>query len=380
MGGVELFKLSFRFPQDKVQHYFARILPQMNLSRFAALQWLSFAVVFAVLVYLLRPILTPFVAAGILAYICNPMVQRLCTFKIPRTLAVVLVMVGLFLSLALLMLIMLPLLEKEIGEFTARLPDWIEKIREHLLPLLQQRFGSDLQWDSHGLREFLQSHSQGVRNILKTLLTLVGSSGGAIIAAVVDLLLIPVAMFYLLRDWNVWLMRLDDLIPRHLHAKTIEILSEVDRVLAEFLRGQISVMFLMSVYYVLVLWLVGLQFALPIGIVAGMLVFVPYLGMITGLALATLAAVMQFGEFSSVVLVWAVFGAGQLLEGMVVTPWLVGERIGLHPLVVIFALLAFGQLFGIFGLLLALPLSAILLVLLRYGKGWYLLSPMYRKP
>jgi predicted PurR-regulated permease PerM len=219
-----------------------------------------------------------------------------------------------------------------------------------------------------------------VRNILKTLLTLVGSSGGAIIAAVVDLLLIPVAMFYLLRDWNVWLMRLDDLIPRHLHAKTIEILSEVDRVLAEFLRGQISVMFLMSVYYVLVLWLVGLQFALPIGIVAGMLVFVPYLGMITGLALATLAAVMQFGEFSSVVLVWAVFGAGQLLEGMVVTPWLVGERIGLHPLVVIFALLAFGQLFGIFGLLLALPLSAILLVLLRYGKGWYLLSPMYRKP
>jgi predicted PurR-regulated permease PerM len=352
----------------------------MNLSRFAALQWLSFAVVFAVLVYLLRPILTPFVAAGIFAYICNPLVQRLCAFKVPRTLAVVLVMGGLFFLLAALLLIMLPLLEKEIGQFTARLPDWIETARAHLLPILQQRFGSDLQWDSRELKEFLSSHSQGVSGILQILLAWIGSSGGAIIAAAVNLLLIPVAMFYLLRDWNVWLARLEELVPRHLHATTIEILSEVDRVLAEFLRGQISVMLLMSFYYALVLWLVGLQFALPIGIVAGMLVFVPYLGMITGLALATLAAVMQFSEFGSVVLVWAVFGAGQLIEGMVVTPWLVGERVGLHPLAVIFALLAFGQVFGFFGLLLALPLSAILLVLLRYGKGWYLLSPMYRKP
>ena len=187
-------------------------------------------------------------------------------------------------------------------------------------------------------------------------------------------------MFYLLRDWNECLARVDDLIPRHLHSKVKEIVIEVDRVLAEFLRGQISVMLLMSVYYVLVLWLVGLEFALPIGIVAGMLVFVPYLGMITGLILATLAAVMQFTEFSNVVLVWAVFGAGQLLEGMAVTPWLVGKRVGLHPLAVIFALLAFGQLFGFFGLLLALPLAAILLVALRYGKAWYLSSTMYRKP
>src|ERR1019366_3963079 len=162
--------------------------------------------------------------------------------------------------------------------------------------------------------------------------------------------------------------------------KVKEIIVEVDRVMAEFLRGQISVMLLMSVYYVLALWLGGMEFALPIGFIAGMLVFVPYLGMITGLILATLVAVMQFTEFSNVVLVWAVFGAGQLLEGMVVPPWLVGERVGLHPLAVIFSLLAFGQLFGFFGLLLALPMSAILLVALRYGKTWYLLSSMYRKP
>jgi predicted PurR-regulated permease PerM len=275
---------------------------------------------------------------------------------------------------------MLPLLEKEISRFATRLPDWIEVARTHLLPLLQRWFGADSQWDSQAVKNLLLSHSQSAGGILERLLPWLSSSGGAIIGILLNLLLIPVAMFYLLRDWNEWLARVDDLIPRHLHTKVKEIIVEVDRVMAEFLRGQISVMLLMSVYYVLALWLVGMEFALPIGFIAGMLVFVPYLGMITGLILATLVAVMQFTEFSNVVLVWAVFGAGQLLEGMVVTPWLVGERVGLHPLAVIFSLLAFGQLFGFFGLLLALPMSAILLVALRYGKTWYLLSSMYRKP
>jgi predicted PurR-regulated permease PerM len=352
----------------------------MPLSRFAALQWLSFAVVAAGLVYLLSPILTPFVAAGILAYICNPLVQRLCVWKVPRTIAVVLVMSGLLLLFASLLLIVLPLLEKEISLFAERLPDWIDAARAHFLPMLQKWLGEDLQWDSVAVKNILLSHWQSAGGILERLLPWLSSSGGAIIGVLVDLLLIPVAMFYLLRDWNEWLARVDDLIPRHLHAKVKEIIVEVDRVMAEFLRGQISVMLLMSVYYALVLWLAGLEFALPIGIVAGMLVFIPYLGMIIGLTLATLAAVMQFTEFSNVVLVWAVFGAGQLIEGMAVTPWLVGERVGLHPLAVIFALLAFGQLFGFFGLLLALPLSAILLVALRYGKTWYLSSAMYRKP
>ena len=141
-------------------HDFSRILPEMTLSRFAALQWLSFAVVVAVLMYLLSPILTPFVAAGILAYICNPLVQRLCAWKIPRTLAVLLVMSGLLLLFALLLLIMLPLLEKEISRFVTRLPDWIEAARTHLLPLLQQWFGADLQWDSQAVKNLLLSHSQ----------------------------------------------------------------------------------------------------------------------------------------------------------------------------------------------------------------------------
>lgn len=332
------------------------------------------------LLYLLGPILAPFVAAGILAYVCSPLVQRLSAWKVPRTLAVVLVMGGLLLLSALLLLIMLPLLEKEFGLLVSRLPDWLEAARTHLLPRLQQWFGVNIEWDSHALKDLLLSHWQSAGGLAGKILPWLGSGGGALIGALVNLLLTPLAMFYLLRDWNALGAQLDGLVPRQWHGKVANIAAEVDRVLAEFLRGQISVMLLMSAYYVVALWLAGLEFALPIGILAGMLVFLPYLGMIIGLSLATLAAAMQFPTFGGVLLVWAVFGAGQLIEGMAVTPWLVGDRIGLHPLAVIFALLAFGQLFGFFGLLLALPLSAILLVALRHGKAWYLASEMYNKP
>jgi len=352
----------------------------MTLPRFAAAQWLFVIAAVALLLYLLGPILTPFVAAAVLAYICNPLVQRLAARKVPRTLAVALVMGGLLLLSGLLLVIMLPLLEKEIGLLARRVPEWIEALRARLLPQLQQWFGIGAEWDREALKNLLLSHWQSAGGIAGKALPWLGSGGGAIVGALVNLLLIPVVMFYLLRDRDALVARLDELIPRHWHAKVREIAGEVDAVLAEFLRGQISVLLLMSLFYVVALWLAGLEFALPIGILAGMLVFVPYLGTILGLSLATLAATMQFPDFSGVLWVWAVFGAGQLLEGMLVTPWLVGDRIGLHPLAVIFALLAFGQVFGFFGLLLALPLSAILLVALRHGKAWYLDSEMYRKP
>lgn len=352
----------------------------MTITRSAAMQWLAVAVVLFGVLYLLAPILAPFVAAAILAYICNPMVARLGGWKVPRTLAVVLVMLGLVLAFVTLLLIMLPLLQKEITLLMVRAPEWLDTARARLLPLLQQWFGIDLEWDVQALKNLLLTHWQSAGGVAAKVLPWLESGGGMLLGLLVNLVLIPVVMFYLLRDWDDMLGRIDHMIPRHWHAKVTEIAGEVDSVLAEFLRGQLSVMLLMSVFYVTALWLVGLEFALPIGIVAGLLVFIPYLGMVLGLALATLAAAMQFGIFSDVLLVWAVFGAGQLLEGMVVTPWLVGERIGLHPLAVIFALLAFGQLFGFFGVLLALPLAAILLVVLRHARARYLTSQMYNKP
>lgn len=350
----------------------------MPLERFVALQWFVIAAACTWLLYLLAPILTPFVAAAMLAYICDPLVRKLGKFRLSRTVATLLVMLTLLGVLVLLVLIMLPLLQKEINVFVGRMPALIEVIRLKLLPWLQQQFGMEIAWDAATLKDMLLGHLQNAGAAAAKMLPWLGGGGSALVVVVINILLTPVALFYLMRDWPLLLSQIEQILPRRQHGKVLEIAGEIDRVLAEFLRGQLSVMLLMSVYYIIGLWLAGLDFSLPIGLLAGMLVFVPYLGMITGLALATLGALTQFDHFSSVLVVWAVFASGQLLEGMVVTPRLVGERIGLHPLAVIFALLAFGQLFGFFGVLLALPMSAVLLVALRHARVWYLSSALYR--
>lgn len=357
----------------------------MPLKRFVALQWFLIAAGITWLIYLLAPILTPFVAAAIIAYICDPWVSKLCSFnlprngKLPRMLATLLVMAALAGIFVLLILIMIPLLQKEFSHFMDRLPALIDLARLKLLPFFQERFNISLQFDVAMLKDLFSTHWQTAGGAAAKVLPWLGGGGAKLLGLLMNVLLIPLALFYLLRDWPVWLANIERAIPRRMLAKILEIAHEIDSVLAQFLRGQISVMLLMSTFYVFGLWASGLEFALPIGIVAGMLVFVPYLGMFIGLALATLAAFTQFDQFSSIVLVWVVFGCGQLLEGMLITPWLVGDRIGLHPLVVIFALLAFGQLFGFFGLLLALPLSAALLVGIRHASRWYLNSHLYNE-
>lgn len=351
----------------------------MTSERFAALYWLIAVSVSAWLLHLLAPILTPFLAAGILAYICQPLVARSSRWRfMSRTTATLLVMAMLSGAVVALLLILLPLFRYESGLLLAKLPDLVDVVRQRVLPLLEQYFGLTVQLDASTFKQLLSEHWKTAGNVSTSLLPWLSDSGSTLIALLLNLLLIPLVMFYLLRDWSQLLARIDGVIPRRWHAKAREISGEVDTVLAEFLRGQLSVMLLMSLFYAAALLLAGMQFALPIGIVSGMLVFVPYLGAIIGLVLATLVALTQFDSFNGVLLVWGVFAAGQMLEGMVVTPKLVGDRIGLHPLGVIFALLAFGQLFGFFGVLLALPISAMLLVGLRHLKSWYLSSVFYR--
>lgn len=356
----------------------------MTMERFVALQWLVIFAVITWLVYLLAPILTPFVTAAILAYICDPWVSRLCALKLPRgwrlprSLATLLVMAALSGLIALLILIMLPLLQKEFSYFMNRLPVLLDVARQKLLPFIQEKFEINLQWDNELIKELLSNHWQSAGGAAAKALPWLGGSGAMLLALLLNVILIPLVLFYLLCDWPLLLSKIERAIPRRMHAKVLHISGEIDRILAEFLRGQISVMILMSIFYVFCLWLTGLQFALPIGVVTGMLVFIPYLGMFTGLILATLAAFTQFDQLGSILLVWSVFAAGQALEGMAITPWLVGNRIGLHPLAVIFSLLAFGQLFGFFGVLLALPLSAALLVGMRHANQWYINSPLYK--
>ncbi len=328
--------------------------------------WMAFVGTVGGLIYLLSPILTPFLLAVVIAYICNPLVSWLASHKIPRTLSTALVMLFAVSMLATLVLIMLPLFEKEIARLIERLPFVLDLIKNRVVPWLEVNFNIQLQIDTLLLKQIILDHWQSAGGIAAKMLPGLKTGGLVILEFIMNTLLLPVVLFYLLRDWNILIEKIKELIPPRWQGQILSLTQETDRVLAEFMRGQFAVIIIMSGYFITGLWLIGLEFALPIGLIAGVLVFVPYLGTIVGMALATLAAITQFQEWSGVLAAWVVLGSGQLLESMLITPRLVGERIGLHPVAVIFALLAFGQLFGFIGILLALPVSAVLLVWLRH--------------
>jgi predicted PurR-regulated permease PerM len=277
-----------------------------------------------------------------------------------------------------LILIILPLLYDEAAVLAARSPEALTLANEKLAPWLRQHFGLRLRFDSASLQKLAAGNWDIVQIILERIYSSLKMGGVALVGLTVNLLLAPVVLFYLLLDWHGMMLRISEIIPRPWHAKLFSVANEIDVVLSQYLRGQILVMALLAVYYCVGLWLAGIPSALSIGVVTGLLIFIPYLGYAIGLVLALLVAALQFAGWGPVIAVLIVYGIGQVLEGFLLTPFLVGERIGLHPLAVIFALMAFGQIFGFFGVLAALPASAALLVGLREVRGLYLASSFYR--
>lgn len=339
--------------------------------------WLAAVVLVGALLYVLAPVLTPFLTAAILAYIGNPLVERLTCWRLSRTLAVVTVFLVLTLLGVWLLLVLVPMLERQLELLAAQVPAALDWLQTRGAPWLQSRLGLAQPPDLGTLKTYAAEHWQSAGGLATQLLASVSRSGLVMLGWLANLLLVPVAAFYLLRDWPVLLSRLHELLPRHVEPEAVRLVRSVDEVLGAFFRGQLLVMLALGVIYTIGLWLVGLELALLIGMLAGLVSFVPYLGLIVGVVVAGIAALLQFHEFTPLLYVLLVFGVAQLLEGMVLTPWLLGERIGLHPLAVIFAVLAGGQLFGFFGVLLALPVAAVVVVLLHHAHRRYLDSRLY---
>jgi len=339
--------------------------------------WLALIGFGGLLLYLLAPVLTPFLAAAILAYIGDPVVDRLERWRLSRTWAVVVVFLFLSVTLLLLLLVLVPLLEKQVALLIGKLPAYVDWLQQRALPWLQAQLGMTDSPDLGVLKEYARTHWQGAGGVVAQVLSTVSRSGLSMLGWLANLLLIPVVTFYLLRDWDLLVARIRELLPRHIEAETVRLAQAVDEVLGAFFRGQLLVMLALGLVYTLGLWIVGLDLALLLGMLAGLVSFVPYLGFIVGIVSAGVAALMQFHDAVHLLYVLAVFGVGQLLEGMVLTPMLLGERIGLHPVAVIFAVMAGGQLFGFVGVLLALPVAAMVVVLLRYGHQRYLNSRLY---
>jgi len=335
------------------------------------LNWLIAIALVGWLMYQLAPILTPFIAAGLLAYLGDPLADRLQKLRLPRSIAVVTVFVLTLLALALLVLLVVPLIRKQVGAFLDVLPGILAAAEQVWLPKITSFLGIEGGEDV-GFAAFIARYSDMAGNWASSILMSVSRSGGALAAAVISLFLIPILTFYMLRDWDIILARLGALVPSQYRATAFALAGETDQMLAGFLRGQLLVMLALATIYSAGLSLVGLEFALAIGVVAGLVSFVPYLGFVIGIGLAGVTVLTEPEPLLRLVGVILTFTVGQVIEGSVLTPKLVGDRIGLHPVIVIFAVAAGGQLFGFFGVLLALPAAAVLSVLVRFTYQRYL--------
>ncbi len=330
-----------------------------------------------VLLYLLAPVLTPFLIAGLLAYLGHPFVVRLEQRGLSRNNSTLTVFSVILLLVLMLPIVIIPLLERQIGVFVSNWPGYVDWVQRVALPWAQQHIGFGETLNLELLKQAFVDHWRQVGGTAIGLVAVVSKSGLAVLEWMANLVLIPVVTFYLLRDWGDLIEHLRSLLPRAAEPKVYRVAMDCDEVLGTFMRGQLSVMLALTVIYTVGLWMVGLDLAFLIGLLAGIVSFVPYLGLIVGVVVAGTASIVQVHDLSLLLFVIAVFGVGQLLEGFVLTPWLVGERIGLHPVMVIFSVMAGGQLFGFFGILLALPVSAVLVVLLRYAHDQYLESSIY---
>ncbi len=339
--------------------------------------WLATIVIIALLIYSLSAVLAPFLVAALLAYLSDPLVEHLCRWKIPRLLGVILVLLLLLALVVLLLFILIPLLEQQIALLIQKVPTLLAWGQSVLTPWLADHLGVQKEIDISQFKFSMANHWQQAGDILgKTIRTVTGS-GLALISWLTRLLLIPVVFFYLLRDWPKVLVGLQQLLPRRIEPTVSRLIRECDEVLGAFLRGQLLVMLALGIMYAVGLAIVGLDTALLIGMIGGLVSIVPYLGFIVGITSASIAAYLQFHSLWHVAAVWLVFVIAQSIEASVLTPQLVGDRIGLHPVVVIFAVLAGGQLFGFTGILLALPVAAVLMVFIRYFRGRYLRSIWY---
>jgi predicted PurR-regulated permease PerM len=342
-------------------------------------QLLALVVLIGGAIYLLAPVLTPFAVAAMFAYLFDPLTSRLQRLRLSRAAAVSIVFLGLTLLLVLVLLLLIPYLQRQVATLIRHLPDWMDWLQNDAVPWLNAEFDLSLDMpDVQQLTAVLEQHWKEAGGFVATIVAQVSKSGFALVSWIVHLIVIPVAFFYLLRDWHLLIARIHELLPRSVEPTATRLARESDETLSGFVRGQLSVMIVLGALYAIALWAIGLDVGPLIGIIAGLISFVPYLGSITGVLMGVIAALVQYHDGLHVILVLAVFVTGNLLEGYVLVPRLVGEKIGLHPLAVIFAILAGGELFGFLGVLLALPIAAVAMVLLRYAHTRYRASELYR--
>ncbi len=339
--------------------------------------WLVGLLLLVVSLYLLSGILLPFAAGMIVAYFLDPLADRLERLGASRLAATGIITIGFFLLAVLLVLMLFPVIQAQVGSFAAKVPGYVERLAAWAHPLLEhaQRYLSPK--DMESLRAAVGDSAGTAVGWIAGLLTRLLAGSAALINVLSLIFITPVVTFYMLRDWDHMVARIDSWLPRA-HVDTIRAqAAEINKTLAGFIRGQATVCLLLAAYYGIGLTLVGLDVGLILGMSAGLISFIPYLGALSGFVLGIVLALAQSHDWSLPALVAGVFVVGQIVEGNFLTPKLVGDKVGLHPVWIIFALLAAGSLFGFLGVLLAVPVAASIGVLARFALSRYLASPLY---
>lgn len=341
--------------------------------------WLVAALVLALFIYLFSDVLLPFVAGMALAYFLDPVADRLQRLGLSRMMATVVILVSFVVVLALALIILIPILSSQLADLASRLPDYLGRLQALITSFdpqwLERRFGVS----PNELKEGLNSLLQSALGFSTTLLQSLWNSGLALFNVVGLLVVTPVVAFYMLLDWDRMISKVDSWVPREHLATVRQIARDINASTAGFVRGQGTLCLVLAAMYALGLTLVGLNFGILIGLFAGFISFIPYIGSLLGLVVAVGVALVQFWpDWIMVVATAVVFFTGQFIEGNILQPRLVGKSVGLHPVWLMFALFAFGALFGFVGLLIAVPAAAAIAVLIRFAIDRYLESPLYR--
>ena len=337
-------------------------------------KWLTLVLTlaFGFLVYLLSPILMPFVMGFLLAYLGTPMVHRLRHWKVPHTLAVCIVFFGFTLTFVALIGGLVPAVKDQIVYLHTKMPEFLKWINTQAIPWIERTFQVDARHlDLSDFTDLVSKYMQEAGTSAGQVISKIATSGLSLLGIIAGLALIPIVTFYLMLDWDMIFKKIDGLLPQRYQMTVAAIVKECDEVLSAFFRGQFLVMICLSLVYSIGLKIVGLEIGVIIGLMTGIGSIIPYFGFTIGLVTATVAAIFQFQEWLPVLWVWTVFAIGAFLENSILVPNLVGNKVGLHPVAVIFAILAGGELFGFFGMLLAIPVTSVVVVLFRHAHRHY---------
>ncbi|RUV28097.1 MULTISPECIES: AI-2E family transporter [unclassified Mesorhizobium] len=341
--------------------------------------WLISAVILAIFLYVFSGILLPFVAGMVLAYFLDPVADRLQRLGLSRLMATIVILFAFIVVLVLAFVILIPVLASQMADFASKLPEYLTRLQTLITSFdprwLEENFGVD----ANGLREGLNSLLTSGFGLLTTVFTSIWSSGVALVSVVSLFVVTPVVAFYMLLDWDRMVAIVDSWVPRDYVQTVRAIANDINTATAGFVRGQGTLCLVLGAMYATGLTLTGLNFGILIGLFAGLISFIPYVGSLTGLVLAVGVAFVQFWpDWTMVAAVAGVFFVGQFIEGNILQPRLVGKSVGLHPVWLMFSLFAFGALFGFVGLLIAVPASAAVAVLVRFAISRYLDSPLYK--